>query len=415
MNQPRFQFAVIADDLTGALDTGLQFRKKGFRTLVPLRPNPPWPNAEALVLNTESRNIPGPQAYRKVFEVCRPLKAKAIYKKIDSTMRGNVGREVEAILKARGIPKAIVVPSIPILGRTVEKGILKVNGIPLLQTPYARDPFHPLSSSRVAQILSLETSLSVGHISLAQVHKGPKSLAARIHNGKERIFSIDAVTEEDLKCIGSAWELLGGEVLPCGSVGLANEIPPRAEETQKPKKKNSKPILIVSASLNPRTAEQIERVRAHYPFPLIEPQILRLTHPRHFQAEANRLMGEITKGWVRTKGAILTTTFLEHRPGIEKRISRNLGRVALKLLQRASCGALVLTGGDLAMGVCRALSTSALEIQEEVLPGIPCSKLVGGPFDGLRLVTKAGGFGEPDALSLIVQYLRGNHEEEEAT
>ncbi len=143
MNRRPFEFAVIADDLTGALDTGLQFRKKGFRTLVPLRVNPPWPSTEALVLNTDSRNIPGLLAYRRILRICRPLKAKALYKKIDSTMRGNVGLEVEAILKAQGIPKAIVVPSIPILGRTVEKGILKVNGIPPTQNPLRPGPLPP--------------------------------------------------------------------------------------------------------------------------------------------------------------------------------------------------------------------------------------------------------------------------------
>jgi uncharacterized protein YgbK (DUF1537 family) len=59
------------------------------------------------------------------------------------------------------------------------------------------------------------------------------------------------------------------------------------------------------------------------------------------------------------------------------------------------------------MGVCRQLSASAISIEEEVLPGIPCSILTDGPFAGLRLVTKAGGFGEKEALWKIIQYLRG--------
>jgi uncharacterized protein YgbK (DUF1537 family) len=75
-------------------------------------------------------------------------------------------------------------------------------------------------------------------------------------------------------------------------------------------------------------------------------------------------------------------------------------------------GGLVLTGGDLAMGVCARLSSSALRIKEEVLPGIPCSILTDGPFKGLHLVTKAGGFGQKEALWRIVQYLHGEHEKQ---
>jgi uncharacterized protein YgbK (DUF1537 family) len=111
-------------------------------------------------------------------------------------------------------------------------------------------------------------------------------------------------------------------------------------------------------------------------------------------------------------GAILTTTFQKHLPGKETMIPKVLGRATVHLLGKLRLGGLVLTGGDLAMGVCERLSSSALRIEEEVLPGIPCSTLTDGPFKGLRMVTKAGGFGEKDALWRIIQYLRGDHDEE---
>jgi uncharacterized protein YgbK (DUF1537 family) len=109
-------------------------------------------------------------------------------------------------------------------------------------------------------------------------------------------------------------------------------------------------------------------------------------------------------------GAILTTTFQEHLSGKERVIPEALGKVTARILRQKRLGGLVLTGGDLAMGVCKRLSASALRIEEEVLPGIPCSTLTDGPFQGLRLVTKAGGFGEKDALWRITQFLRGEHE-----
>jgi uncharacterized protein YgbK (DUF1537 family) len=127
-------------------------------------------------------------------------------------------------------------------------------------------------------------------------------------------------------------------------------------------------------------------------------------------SEAEALALRLSEDLARGVGAILTTTFQKHLPGKESAIPKALGKTAVRLLGKIGLGGLVLTGGDLAMGVCERLSSSALRIEEEVLPGIPCSTLTDGPFQGLRMVTKAGGFGEKDALRRIIQYLRGENE-----
>jgi len=410
------QLALIADDLTGSLDTGLQFRKKGLMTLVPLDWSQPLPRAQALVLNTHSRNLPGETAYRKVNRICRNLKARSIYKKIDSTMRGNVGREALAILDAQKIAKAIVVPTVPVMGRTVEGGILRVHRIPLLKTAYARDPFHPLWSSRVSSLLEKETGEPVGFIGIREVRKGPASLAAKIQETPARLLSLDAVDQSDLRIIAAACGLLSGRVLPCGSVGLADELnlPSRSEDRKPSRKVCRGPLLIISGSLNPTTANQIEVARDHSRFPLVEPDLPRLTHPGTSASEVKALTQRLLQELSTETGAILTTTFQKHLPGKETLIPKALGKTAVHLLGKVRLGGLVLTGGDLAMGVCGRLSSSALRIEEEVLPGIPCSTLTDGPFKGLRMVTKAGGFGEKDALWRIIQYLRGENETEKS-
>ena len=65
---------------------------------------------------------------------------------------------------------------------------------------------------------------------------------------------------------------------------------------------------------------------------------------------------------------------------------------------------LVLSGGDTAALVCRTLDVRAIDLKGEIAPGIPCGILVGGPFDGMPVVTKSGGFGLPDALIEIADY-----------
>jgi uncharacterized protein YgbK (DUF1537 family) len=405
------QIALIADDLTGSLDTGLQFRKKGLTTVVPLDWNHPWPRAQALVLNTHSRNLPGGLAYRKVFRICRRLKARGIYKKIDSTMRGNVGQEALAILNAQKIAKAIVVPTVPVMGRAVEGGILRVHGTPLLKTAYARDPFHPIWTSRVPSLLAKEIGEPVGFIGIKEVRKGPSYLAQKIQRTPARILSLDAVFQSDLKIIAQACALLAGQVLPCGSVGLADELnlPIRRKERKLREKGPRRPLLIISASRNPTTANQIEIARNHSRFPLVEPALDRLTNPRTSGLEAKAAGQRLVEVLSGGGGVIFTTTFQKHLPGKETMIPKALGKAAVFLLGELRLGGLVLTGGDLAMGVCERLSSSALRIEEEVLPGIPCSTLTDGPFKGLRMVTKAGGFGGKDALWRIIQYLRGDH------
>jgi uncharacterized protein YgbK (DUF1537 family) len=416
MNTPKNipEIALIADDLTGSLDTGLQFRKKGLITIVPLDWNQPPPKAQALVLNTNSRNLPGDVAYRRVYRICRRLKAGGIYKKIDSTMRGNVGKEALAILNAQRIAKAVVVPTVPVMGRAVEGGILRVHGTPLLKTAYARDPFHPIWTSRVSSLLEKETGEQVGFIGIEEVRRGASHLAQKIQETPARLLSLDAVLQSDLKIIAQACNLLSGRVLPCGSVGLADELnlTVRRSSRKLRKKGPRRPLLIISASRNPTTADQIEMARNHSRFPLVEPDLGRLTNPRTSGSEAKAAAQNLVEVLAKGDGAILTTTFQKHLPGKETMIPRILGKAAVHLLGKVRLGGLVLTGGDLAMGVCERLSSSALLIEEEVLPGIPCSILTDGPFKGLRTVTKAGGFGEKDALWRIIQYLRGNHEKE---
>jgi len=408
------EIALIADDLTGSLDTGLQFRKKGLMTIVPLDWNQPLPRAQALVLNTNSRNLPGDVAYRRVYRICRRLKASGIYKKIDSTMRGNVGKEALAILNAQKIAQAVVVPTVPVMGRAVEGGILRVHGTPLLKTAYARDPFHPLWTSRVPSLLEKETGERVGFIGIREVRRGASHLAQRIQETPARLLSLDGVLQSDLKIIAQACNLLSGQVLPCGSVGLADELNLafRRSSGKRKKKESRRHLLIISASRNPTTADQIEMARNHSHFPLVEPDLGRLTNPRTSGSEAKAAAQNLVEVLAKGGGAILTTTFQQHLPGKETMIPKILGKAAVHLLEKVRLGGLVLTGGDLAMGVCERLSSSALLIEEEVLPGIPCSTLTDGPFKGLRMVTKAGGFGEKDALWQIIQYLRGNHGKE---
>ena len=145
MTSVRTAYAIIADDLTGAGDAGVQFAAAGLRTRT-LRDD--WTpeslaGAEVVVVDTASRGLAAEQAYRRVAAAAARLQAAAtqvVYKKIDSTLRGPLGAEIDAVLDACGLNLALVCPAYPANGRTLQDGVLLVGGIPVAETPAAADP-----------------------------------------------------------------------------------------------------------------------------------------------------------------------------------------------------------------------------------------------------------------------------------
>src|SRR5699024_1558114 len=138
------------------------------------------PRADIVVLNTESRAKEPDESAQCVKEAILTHPASLIYKKIDSTLRGNIGAEIEAALTASGAKLAIVVPAIPAAGRVTRDGQCYVNHIPLLETEFARDPKTPISSSAISTIIAQQTSLPIYNLFLDTVRH--KTLSAELLN-----------------------------------------------------------------------------------------------------------------------------------------------------------------------------------------------------------------------------------------
>ena len=147
MKERSRSFGVLADDLTGAMDTGVAFARAGLRTVVSFGV-PPGTSPDVLVVTTDSRAEGPLVAVRKVKQAARSLAGRYVYKKIDSTLRGNVGVEIRAALETLNLARAVVSPAFPGSGRTVLGGRLLVNGKPLEETGFAHDPASPVVTSR---------------------------------------------------------------------------------------------------------------------------------------------------------------------------------------------------------------------------------------------------------------------------
>ena len=109
---------IIADDLTGANDTALQFFKNGCSAKIIIDYEQDFSeenNIDVYAISSESRNIDKKEAVDRVLDIINKLNASInpenYYKKIDSTLRGNTGLEILAVLEATGLDAALVAPA----------------------------------------------------------------------------------------------------------------------------------------------------------------------------------------------------------------------------------------------------------------------------------------------------------------
>ena len=421
---------LIADDLTGGADAGVQFAKRGLKTLlVPFRgegsvPFAARPAQDVLVINTISRGLPPAEAFDILSGLLKsfdPKRFPILYKKIDSTLRGNIGSEIDAILRETNLPLCFLAPSYPEQGRVLVGGIMMVGEKPLALTEAARDAASPVQESHVCKLLANQTSLSIGKIDLTHVASGKEALlrvVEREQRAGRRIIAFDAVSRQDLATIAEV--ALSMETVPllAGSAGLAGEVArilaPAQINAEPERQRTFRHVLIIGGSASAVTHAQLQRLQDgglpsfEFPRDLVSGNGQAGTEGRRTLA---RLLGSALAG-----GSVIFRTFTERWTGngdggapIAQRIAGVMAGVTLEALREArvvACDlALILTGGDTALGVLQLLDYEGIELEEELLEGIVRGNLRGGPWDGLTVVTKAGAFGKEDALVKIVERL----------
>ena len=422
---------IVADDLTGALDTGAQFARYGRRTLVSWAGGGlPPADADVWVLDTETRALPPAEARAAVAQAVAPfLPVLHIYKKVDSTLRGPIGAELEALLALGVAEQALLAPAFPAQGRTVLGGELRVHGQPLAQTPFAQPG---RATSLVGELIAASTRLAVDSMGLQQVRQGVQSLARAVDSmglqqvrqgvqslaralaaQTEPVLVLDALTEADLAVAAQAAALAGRDRLLAGSAGLAAQLPAvwgwaRPKSAAAPAAVTG-PILCVAATKHPALAGQLLHLQQQAQLEIVKdvlPGILPGEEPA-----AARAAAAVVEALAQGRDVALTTLGAPLVAGGDRLVVALLGRIAAQALQQARPGALMLTGGDTAMAVCRTLGAEAIIVEGQVEAGVPLGRLAGGEADGLPIATKAGGFGDEGVLWRMACALRGRAHE----
>ena len=424
---------VIADDLTGANDTALQFFVHGAVTEILLDYNKiPIKNLQIDVwaVSTESRNKAPQIAYQKTKDAYTLFKNKLnvdyFYKKLDSTLRGNVGQEILAALEITENDCAIVAPAFIQEGRVTIGGYQLLKGIPIERTEAARDPHVPVFESSVPNILKKQIPNGeelVGLIDFSTVSKGAAPLVLKIDElikqGKKMIV-VDAISVVDMEQIVLAIKKTKYNILPCGSAGLAQAFAKDWLEEVKPQniKKTVPPLpkLILSGSATELSALQLKKVQEDedientYFINLKVEDILNGVTP----AIVNRIVSNLEKTNIVAVHVSDINKELEDEnssasgllidEGITKddlasRITKYLALLAQKVKQEKEF-ALITIGGETSYKCCEALYCDNLQVIDVVLPAIPLCM----SSNAQLVITKSGNLGTPTTLIEILKY-----------
>ncbi|WP_179232862.1 four-carbon acid sugar kinase family protein [Paenibacillus rigui] len=433
------RLAIIADDLTGASDSGVQVARRGLPAQVVFD----WkglaePSASqgTLVIDTDSRAVPGSLAYSRVRAAAASLQAQGcrfIYKKMDSTLRGNLGQEIDAVLDVYGFGAALVVPAFPRIGRTTVGGIHYLNGVPIHETEIGRDPKTPVPEAEITKLLAAQSRRKAASVQLDAIRGGQEALETAIEQalsaGAELIV-LDAETDQDIQSLAALIPRYGERFLWAGSAGLAEYLPLGSEEEKEEERLGERPspslsgrlpVMLVAGSISRVTRAQLQKVNEQQGIVPVELDPLALltapgqaadekTRCYHALSGALRAGADVSFYAGSSPEQVQQAQHLGAGQGmgassVSDAIADALGEVAAKLAAAHPLQGLVLTGGDTAKAVCRHLGVSGIELMAEVEPGIPLGRLIGAGH--LPAVTKAGAFGQTESLLRAMYILKG--------
>lgn len=406
------RFGIIADDLTGAMDTGAGFARLGLESVISFG-GELASQAGVVVISTDSRADDSETAYRKTRKQAHKLAGLYVYKKIDSTLRGNISSELWAVIDTLHMEKIIVCPAFPANNRTVVDGKLLVENTPVNETYFGHDATCPVTEAHIPTLLHKQGGFRVGSIDLEGAKKGPSYIAQEILRSEHRVIVVDAVKQVHLRYIAEALAIGGSSWLPCGSAGLASELPSafgcRTRDVKRAEPMMSRnPVLSVIGSRNDATARQLKIAETRLDLPLISIEPSEFLHRKGRIARINQLAKEVSNLMSCGKSVIISSTLSCYVPALIGSTAGILAAIAVRAARRWDIAGLILSGGDVARATCEALGVTGIRILKELEPGIVVGETTGTVKEGMRVVTKAGGFGSDDALVNTILYLKGN-------
>jgi uncharacterized protein YgbK (DUF1537 family) len=406
---------ILADDLSGAADCGVACTQAGLDTLVLLGADNPSTPADVLAVDLDSRGLPGPDAAVTVRRAVErlPTPRHFLFKKIDSTLRGNPGTEIAAARAAVAAKLgnnarviAVVAPAFPATGRITVGGRILVRGVPLERTQAWRDEGKAQPPDLAAMLRA--AGLPTCTLSLQAIRAGALAGALRqaTADGVGAVLC-DAETETDLAGIAAAGMTLGPAVVWAGSGGLAR---PLAAMVAREGTADRHPLPLpcvrrrgpVAAVLGSRAAVTREQATALAAQPgsravLVTPEVLCSGPAVPAWTAAGRDLDEALD--LAGDGGVVVVSIAARQTGeqvLAPALCAALARLLAPRIHRA--GALIASGGETARALLGRIGVTRLRLQGKIEPGVPLGFAIGSHGLSLPVVTKAGAFGDRGTL-----------------
>lgn len=422
---------IVADDLTGANDTALQFKNNGADTNIILNKDdiqkPKEYCAQAWAISTESRNIDAQSAFERVKDavefMSKELNPDYFYKKIDSTVRGNIAVEILSTLEVLGWDGAVVIPAFPQEGRITVGGYQLLKGVPIERTEMAMDPHSPITESHLPTLLKRQLGQNlenlVGSIELKTVLDGAGPIVMeikRLLSEGKKIIIVDSVSTIDIEQIVLAIKKSGCKILPVGNSAtakvLSNEwFPIEKPEEVLPIKLPQLPKFIVSGSATQITANQINKFEQSDEFEE-NSLIIELNIDNIMSGVEDSLVERVVSNLTGHNIVLVhTSNLLNNFDGFADNIDLTksdfastitdyLAELTKKVLEKTNA-ILITLGGETSYKCCNAINANQLKLVDEVLPAIALSRSVNS---NQWIVTKSGNLGGVNTLIEIINY-----------
>ena len=406
---------IIADDFTGALDTGVQFAARGIKTRVVVGADAALThqNADVLVVDTETRHLPAAQAYAAVEGLVQRAKYAGfayLYKKTDSALRGNVGAELAALLSASSSRQLAFLPAFPQMNRVTKNGVQYIDGVPVTESPFGVDPFEPVRHAAVTDLLAEQTDLPAASF--------PALAADGSVPAEDGILVFDAATVDELRSTGRALLNNGGLRVLAGCAGFGAVLPELlglgSVDVTCPALDPR--LLVICGSVNAITLAQLDKAeQAGFPR-------LRLTPHQKLMPDYWRSAdGRMTLDHIEETLAAHPYNIIETndeggneptaaaadalgltREEMRVRIASGVGQLVGALFASPAVGTLLLTGGDTLLQCMNSVGVHELEPICEMERGVVLARF-GCNGTTRYVITKSGGFGQADLLTALAK------------
>ena len=404
------QLLIIADDFTGALDTGVQFATTGAVTRVITGQSVSLSEfagtCEVLVVDAETRHLTAAEASAIVGRYTAQA-VTHIYKKTDSALRGNVGAELTAVLESAGEDSLPFLPAFPQMGRSTEKGIHYIQGVPVADSVFGADPFEPVTCSAVTDLIALQSHIpAVSCPALAEGDPLPEE------NG---IWVFDASQLEDLRETGRVLKQANRLHILAGCAGFAAVLPELLNlGTGRPRAipKLGENFTVICGSVNPITVAQVAYAeRRGFLHRQLEPE--QKLSSGYWQTPAGEaLLGRLCRMLEENPHRILDTNdpgsnqktadyaakFGMDIQDIRRAVSGTIGYLVSRLFTHEAVGTLLITGGDTLLQCMDYMGVHEIEPLGEMDAGVVLSRFT---YQGITryVISKSGGFGAESLLT----------------